>query len=559
MKSIFTFLMFIFFVQILSAQKGKTSSAVSEKIFISVAKESPKPPYLEIKDYSFTDSDGNNKIDAGETAIINFDLYNSGTGTGLGLKLNIKEMNSVSGLSYGESINLPELKEGEKQHISIPLEGNLMLQSGTASFHIVINEANGFHSDPLTVEIETQAFKAPLVKLVDYQVSSQTSGILEKRKPFDLEVLVQNLGQGKAQNVSVTVQKPMNIFCLSSNEAQIIGELQPGEKRLISYQFVANAEFQSSAIDFSFTINEKYNQYAENKNLALTMNEKVSGEKLVIQGEKESDVDIQIASLSSDVDKNIPVNTQKYPNKVALIFGNEDYSGSLNSEINVEYARRDATVFREYLIKTLGVPQENIYFFTDATAGVMKRNIDLVCEIVKRMPNQPELIFYYAGHGFPDEQNKTPYLIPVDVNATSLSSAIALKDVYRKMGETGANKITVLLDACFSGGGRNQGLMAARGVLIKPKEEILTGNMVVFSASSGEQTASPYHDQKHGMFTYFLLKKIQESNGTVTFGTLDEYLKSNIGLKSLQENGKSQDPTTITSPLIQETWRTLTF
>jgi len=33
-----------------------------------VTKEAPKPSYLEIKDYSFTDTDGNNKIVAGETA-----------------------------------------------------------------------------------------------------------------------------------------------------------------------------------------------------------------------------------------------------------------------------------------------------------------------------------------------------------------------------------------------------------------------------------------------------------------------------------------------------------
>jgi len=165
-------------------------------------------------------------------------------------------------------------------------------------------------------------------------------------------------------------------------------------------------------------------------------------------------------------------------------------------------------LFLEYAVKTLGVVEENVYFNTDATLGTMNREIDRVCELIKRMGPETELIFYYAGHGFPDEQNHTPYLIPVDVNTTNLTSAIPLKEVYKKLGETGAKKITVVLDACFSGGGRNQGLLAARGIRIKPKEEELMGNMVVFSASTGEQTALPYHDEKHGMFTYFLLKKL---------------------------------------------------
>ena len=175
------------------------------------------------------------------------------------------------------------------------------------------------------------------------------------------------------------------------------------------------------------------------------------------------------------------------------------------------------------------------------------------------MKNQPEIIFYYAGHGFPDENTHVPYLIPVDVNATNLNSAISLKDVYRKLGKTGAAKITVLLDACFSGGGRNQGLLAARSIMIKPKEENAMGNMVVFSASTGEQSSLPYHAKKHGMFTYYLLKKLQESNGTVTFGVLNDYLKDNVGIKSLQINGKVQDPTTTISPALQANWKELTF
>jgi hypothetical protein len=539
----------------------KTSSAVSEKIYISIssAKEVTKPPYLEIKDYYFSDSDGNKKIDAGEATSISFNLINSGMGPGLGLSLTVKEVNQISGIIFNRSSSLPELKSGDKQQINIPIDAAQDLRSGLASFIIVVDEPNGFDTDPLMVEIETQSFKTPFVKLVDHQVSSQTTGKLEKRKSFELEVLIQNLGKGVAQNTTVGIQIPMNVYCLSSNEIQNIGALKPGEQRLLTYTFITNNEFQSETIDFAININEKYNQYSENGNIALTMNQKVSGKTLVVKGELENNVDFKIASLSSDVDKNIPINASKYPNKVALILGNENYSGSLNSETNVDYARRDASIFREYAVKTLGVKEENIYFKTDVTAGVMNTEIERVCELVKRMGSATELIFYYAGHGFPDENTHTPYLIPVDVNATNLSSAIALKSIYQKLGETGAEKITVLLDACFSGGGRNQGLLAARSVLIKPKEENAKGNMIVFSASTDVQSALPYHSQKHGMFTYFLLKKLQASNGAVNFGELDEYLRSNVGIKSLQVNSKVQDPVTTVSPALQENWKELTF
>jgi uncharacterized caspase-like protein len=189
----------------------------------------------------------------------------------------------------------------------------------------------------------------------------------------------------------------------------------------------------------------------------------------------------------------------------------------------------------------------------------MNTEIDRVCELIKRMGPETELIFYYAGHGFPNEQTYAPYLIPVDVNGTNLSSAIQLKDVYKKFGSSGAKKVTVILDACFSGGGRNQGLLAARSVRIKPKDEELSGNMVVFSASSGEQSASPYHAQKHGIFTYYLLKKLQETKGTVSFGELDSYLRNQVGISSIRVNGKVQDPVTTASPDLIQQWKELTF
>ena len=189
----------------------------------------------------------------------------------------------------------------------------------------------------------------------------------------------------------------------------------------------------------------------------------------------------------------------------------------------------------------------------------MQREIDLVTAIMEKLGEQGELIFYYAGHGFPDENTKVPYLIPVDVDATNLSAAIKLSDVYKKLGETGAGRITVFLDACFSGGGRNQGLLAARGVAIKPKKENINGNMVVFSASSGEQSALPYPEEKHGMFTYFLLDKLQQTDGNVTYGELADYLSNKVGLESLRVNGKPQDPEMNVSYQVSDNWKRWTI
>jgi len=175
------------------------------------------------------------------------------------------------------------------------------------------------------------------------------------------------------------------------------------------------------------------------------------------------------------------------------------------------------------------------------------------------MGTDTELIFYYAGHGLPDENTKTPYLIPVDVNASNLASAISLNSIYRKFAETGAQKITIFLDACFSGGARAQSLLAARSVRIKPKEEDISGNMIVFAASSGDQSALTYQAQKHGLFTYFLLKKLKETNGTVTYSDLAKYLKTNVGVEALRVNGKSQDPDVQVSPTHSENWETQSF
>ena len=128
--------------------------------------------------------------------------------------------------------------------------------------------------------------------------------------------------------------------------------------------------------------------------------------------------------------------------------------------------------------------------------------------------------------------------------------------MYNDFTSTNASNVIVFMDACFSGGARDAGLVAARAVKIKPKKGDLKGNIVVYTATSAEQAAMPYTEKRHGLFTYFLLKKLKESNGKLTLGELGDYISNNVAKQSLLVNQKDQAPEIIISEKLIDTWRT---
>jgi len=266
--------------------------------------------------------------------------------------------------------------------------------------------------------------------------------------------------------------------------------------------------------------------------------------------------------FKSDIDYDIPKKETKYSNRFALIIGNEDYAlhqQGLSADANVKYARNDAMSFKEYALNVLGIPDENITLLTDATLAKMKMGISKLNLLAKNSNGEAELFFFYAGHGLPNEKTKDPYLIPVDVSGKDLSFAIGLDDTFKTLSEYPTKKITCFLDCCFSGGARVGNIFEARGVKIVPKQASINGNMVVFAASSADQTALAYNDQTHGLFTYYLLKKFKESNGDVTYGDLESYLKKNLPIQSILINEKEQSPQINTGYNIDQNWKDWKF
>ena len=250
----------------------------------------------------------------------------------------------------------------------------------------------------------------------------------------------------------------------------------------------------------------------------------------------------------------IPQTSIEHSHSFAVIIGNENYQ----KVSKVECANNDATVFSHYCKKTLGIPEKNVRLYADATYATMLAAIDDIKNIAKVYKGDLNILFYYAGHGIPNESSRDAYLLPIDTDGKNTAVCYPLSKLYQELGSMNANSVIVFMDACFSGAQRGDGMLAsARGVAIKAKPAAPQGNMVVFSAASGDETAFPYKEKNHGLFTYFLLKKLQETKGTVTLGELGNYIMDNVTKESVVTNGKSQTPTVMASSSIENNWKNL--
>lgn len=133
---------------------------------------------------------------------------------------------------------------------------------------------------------------------------------------------------------------------------------------------------------------------------------------------------------------------------------------------------------------------------------------------------------------------------------------MSLNRFYEELGGSSAGPVMVFLDACFSGANRDGSMLSdARGVVMKPKESDPRGNMFVLSATSGQETALPYKEKNHGLFTYYLLKKLQETKGNVSLQELSDDVIKNVRRQSSLINNKPQNPQVSVAGSMKETWQ----
>ncbi len=257
--------------------------------------------------------------------------------------------------------------------------------------------------------------------------------------------------------------------------------------------------------------------------------------------------------LTSDVDVPPASSITLQRNRYAVVIGVERYRQGLAT---VEFASHDARVMRDYLTKTLGFPEENVVMLVNEQAA--KSDVEKYIE--RWLPNRVEadstVLIYYSGHGAPNPITHESFLVPYDGDPTFLEiTGYSLKRLYDQLGKLPAQNVVVMLDSCFSGTGERSVIAKGmRPAVINVENPLLAGEkIVVFTAGTGAQTSSTYHQKSHGLFTYFLLKGIQgaadvNQDNKIDLAELYAYLKPQVQGVARREFNNDQAPQLLGNP-----------
>ncbi len=257
----------------------------------------------------------------------------------------------------------------------------------------------------------------------------------------------------------------------------------------------------------------------------------------------------EVVYPTTDVDIDIPAAMTPRPDAVGVVIGITEYA---HQDVpRVDFARRDARLMRDYLVKAMGFREENIIMAVDqeATKAAFNRIFEgQLANYIK--PGESDVFVYYSGHGAPDVESASGYFVPHDADPSyAAQTGYSLEQFYRQLNELEARSVTVVVDACFSGG-------SEAGMLIQQASPIFISvenpaanlkNGVVLTSSSGNQISSWYREKGHGLFTYFFLKGIRgeadgDRDGKVTSEEVFGYILENVPYLARRLFNREQTP-----------------
>lgn len=519
---------------------GRGSGALGGRASLSTGVPRASPPARPLTlstRFAFIEPGGDDFLDAEEQAAIEAIVRNDGPGTARDVKLAVTTEQPTPGVEVGRGDIVDSILPGRSATLRAAVQASAAIRDGQVFLHVAVREANGFDLDPAgRVVVQTRALRVPRLALGGIGINDQSgNGRIEPREIVDVVARIRNAGEGAARDVRVTVLPGPDVLLTPESPREIaLGVVRAGETRDIRFGAFANS--RASAFGVSLAVREARPRFDTTLVLPLALDRPIASvPDLVVRG-RDQLASAAPPSLVSDVDTGIP-RAPLRANVVAVVLGVERYQRAPP----VQFARRDAAVFREYAMRVFGVGDDasRLYFRTDdeVTAGEFRKVFGEGGWLARRVDSKTDVVVYFAGHGVADLKTHAPYLLPNDADPSyPAQTGYALAELYGGLAALGARSVTIFVDACFSGGTRDGAPMVAgtRGVVVSVEHPALRSeSMAVFTAAGGDEVASAWPERRHGVFTYWLLKGLRgaadtDGDGALTVAELDRFVGENV-------------------------------
>lgn len=245
--------------------------------------------------------------------------------------------------------------------------------------------------------------------------------------------------------------------------------------------------------------------------------------------------------------------SKPYPKDWGLIIGIEDYQWLPK----VDFARKDALIVRDYFIRVLGVPEENIISLIDSEATKARIEGYLKKYIPSNVGQNATLYVYFAGHGMPGIKEGEPFLVPYDADTRFIEqTGYKLISFYQDLNQLKLHRVYVFLDSCFSGMASRAAEMLvkqARPALFRVKDVRPPSRSIIsLNATSSGQISNAFPEKKHGLFTYYLLRGLKgeadsDDDGWISVKETYAYVRSNVTRESRRLQSE-QTPVILPAP-----------
>lgn len=527
------------------------------------------PPNL-FADLSFSDENGNGLLEAREKAMLNITLSNQGKGDALQLEVNVSDSINDPGMAISnanQKINM--LKSGESIKVSIPISTDVKLKTATHKLTINVLEHYGYDMDPAFLVLDANAYQSSQLVFSGYEIIDSGAGTgaitedgkLQAGEQVKAKLTIQNIGQDIAMNSSYSIRTTdPNIYI--DNAEGALGDIKPGEIKDLFVTLSPNKRVTTKDnLPIYLTLKEDIgNGNLDNFQLPIALNQRPPQTKIVTVKAETEPVKKKVARFEYKSNKfrtnivnvvnisSIVPSTIKRPNSVGVVFGVSSYKELPQAP----YADNDAKIIKDYFEKVLGVEQVILYT-NDQVNGFIFDDVfnpdngELQRAIVK---GETEVFVFYSGHGIPDKTGENIYLFPSDGKISRLETqGYNIEKLYQNLSRLGAKHVTVILDACFSGGSRKtekiqtENLIAQKGVKIRPKNSwLIDPNFTIITSSTGEETSLGFDISETGLFTYYLCAGLQgkadaNADKVITLGELKNYVIQNVTETSRKISG----------------------